>query len=1565
MRGLRLQTLVFSGILAAVIFMPGLALHAADLTLYCRASGGSETYPYDTYDKAFNGLSSLAAKITEVNAGYPTGSNYDLVSAQNKITVLLDNGLYTITSSISLPATFVTNANYHINIQNISGQIPTIMSSPIFTYNGFDIYADYTHITGLTMYQVNYTFYVYADNCIFNYITIPDADFGWRIEDADYNCILNSIVTFTWLGINIRQNCDYTTVDNCTVYYNNTNGGIYCGYNTEVGTTIRNCTIHSNQNYGIYIRGTIGAAAPYVITNNVFYDNGSNYQSNGIYVSSATASRIWIKNNTFYNHSTAAVYFVDGSQTNFCCNNIISIPNSGTSYGICLVGATANFFTGCNYNCFYRLPDGNGAGNVGFFNGVAQQALTTWRAATGYDANSFENSDPYFANVTAGSEDFHLKSTAGRWTGISWANDSVTSPCIDAGDPSSPYTNETGNNGGRVNQGAYGNTVYASRTPGGGGSGDAAVIYDGTLTGPVVSTYTMGFRFTVGASDLQVTSLMGYGTGAVKTSIWFDNGDLVASGSFSSPGSTWNEVSASATLYAGNTYRIGVYTTYWYYMSTGNPGARVYDSNKINATIEGYWGTGDGIPSVNSGTTIYGIPNFRYSIVSDATPPVVTNPHLQAGSSHTAGDGLSVSGAIVAGCTSLYVDYDSITEANPDCTGFLITVTGGSGAGFWQTDTTDSATPAPSQFTGLTLHGAAKLTCAVGHKDKNGNYGQSASMEYIVKPYQPLAPTVLQIPADCDSLSVNINPHASESALVEYAVYCITTGQWVQSDGTLGAAAVWRTDFAWAVTTLNGLTLGTYYSFQVRSRNFYNNSIYSEFSPAAGATVAGGASEAALIYDGTLSVPISSTNTMGFRFTVGGSDLQVTSLLGYGTGAVKTSIWFDNGDLVASGNFVSPGSTWNETPAPATLYAGLSYRIGVYTTSYYSMNTGNPGVRVYDSGKINATIDGYYSAGDSFPSIISTPTVYGIVNFKYSLINDTNPPAINNPHFQAGSLHTAGDGLSVSGAIVAGCASLYVDYDSITEANPDCTSFQLEIQDVFDDTVYDAADSATPAPALFSFAPVSGADRLQCRVGHKDKYGNYSEALSSTYYVNPYQPQAPAVAAVTGNGTVLNVNVLPHASENALVEHSIYCITTGQYVQTDGSLGSTSAWNTDAGWGTIRVTGLSAETQYGFRVQSRNLWSLSVLSEWSAVSECSTYYNTFSGIPDTLYINNGWETAQGGRANPFDLKDATPCMSAIYRDDNISAIAIAVQVQVGTDNDWTTAEIWTSGWLAFPTATPIPGERMPDVTYAGSALSFSTTYYWRIRVRNSSAAVSEWSDGNWFMIVPAYPPDAATGPDPANGATGVALAPTLTWNAANGADGYTVYFGTSQTPGLVDNTINLFYVPGTLLEGTTYYWRVDAYNGDGVTDGTLWHFTTCIMPSKATGPDPENGAVDVPVDCLLRWNSSTNCDGYVVYFGNSSTALDNVGVVAFNIYMPPTLKRNTRYYWRVDAYNGAGVTTGDLWTFKTAALPGVDKKKTTCGCMIPANEPMETRNIFGGLIPILIFTAIYIYFRRR
>ncbi len=91
------------------------------------------------------------------------------------------------------------------------------------------------------------------------------------------------------------------------------------------------------------------------------------------------------------------------------------------------------------------------------------------------------NGDPLFV----GGGDYHIFSTNdsyhnGEWPPLTassgtWTTDGSDSPAIDAGNPADSYANEPANNGNCINQGAYGNTVQASKS----GSG-SAISWDGS-----------------------------------------------------------------------------------------------------------------------------------------------------------------------------------------------------------------------------------------------------------------------------------------------------------------------------------------------------------------------------------------------------------------------------------------------------------------------------------------------------------------------------------------------------------------------------------------------------------------------------------------------------------------------------------------------------------------------------------------------------------------------------------------------------------------------------------------------------------------------------------------------------------------------------------------------------------------------------------------------------------------------------------------------------------------------------------------------------------------------------
>ncbi len=130
---------------------------------------------------------------------------------------------------------------------------------------------------------------------------------------------------------------------------------------------------------------------------------------------------------------------------------------------------------------FSNGTDGTGGGMRGTASLIIENCII-WDNSpdqlTGYNCSNVAYSDiddgvcagsngnitiaPLFADPSA--SDYHLKSQAGRWTASGWAIDVFTSACIDSGNPADIVNKEPNPNGNRVNMGAYGNTIQASKS---------------------------------------------------------------------------------------------------------------------------------------------------------------------------------------------------------------------------------------------------------------------------------------------------------------------------------------------------------------------------------------------------------------------------------------------------------------------------------------------------------------------------------------------------------------------------------------------------------------------------------------------------------------------------------------------------------------------------------------------------------------------------------------------------------------------------------------------------------------------------------------------------------------------------------------------------------------------------------------------------------------------------------------------------------------------------------------------------------------------------------------------
>jgi hypothetical protein len=238
------------------------------------------------------------------------------------------------------------------------------------------------------------------------------------------------------------------TMINCTITANSagfSSGGVFCGPTSSV--TMTHCTITSNtsQRWSGAMECAHGSA---ILTNCLIARNTATSGCGGV-----------------------ACAWTDGSMTISNCS-IWGNKAGQSSGGIAIwQGSTATVTNSIIWG--NEAPNGHeiSVEDPGSTLTIAYSNLAGGQAEVPLQGNSILNwgegnidADPCFADTDE--DDFYLKSQAGRWDPKSqtWVQDTVTSSCIDAGDPMSPIGWEPFPNGGFVNMGAYGYTLEASKS---------------------------------------------------------------------------------------------------------------------------------------------------------------------------------------------------------------------------------------------------------------------------------------------------------------------------------------------------------------------------------------------------------------------------------------------------------------------------------------------------------------------------------------------------------------------------------------------------------------------------------------------------------------------------------------------------------------------------------------------------------------------------------------------------------------------------------------------------------------------------------------------------------------------------------------------------------------------------------------------------------------------------------------------------------------------------------------------------------------------------------------------
>ena len=198
----------------------------------------------------------------------------------------------------------------------------------------------------------------------------------------------------------------------------------------------------------------------------------------------------------------------------------------------------------------------------------------------------------------------------------------------------------------------------------------------------------------------------------------------------------------------------------------------------------------------------------------------------------------------------------------------------------------------------------------------------------------------------------------------------------------------------------------------------------------------------------------------------------------------------------------------------------------------------------------------------------------------------------------------------------------------------------------------------------------------------------------------------------------------------------------------------------------------------------------------------------------------------------------------------------------------------------------------------------------------------------------------ASGPTPADGSLYPETWASMSWRAGDFAVSHDVYFGenlddvNNATP---DSDVfrgnqalgTEFFIagffgypyPDGLVNGTTYYWRIDEVNEaepNSPWKGPVWSFT--VPPKTAYFPVPDDGAEFVDLDVRLTWTPGFGAKLHFVVFGEDYDEVNNAdagtlsGTTSFS---PGPLQLAKTYYWRVDESDGLDTYKGEVWSFTT------------------------------------------------
>lgn len=425
-------------------------------------------------------------------------------------------------------------------------------------------------------------------------------------------------------------------------------------------------------------------------------------------------------------------------------------------------------------------------------------------------------------------------------------------------------------------------------------------------------------------------------------------------------------------------------------------------------------------------------------------------------------------------------------------------------------------------------------------------------------------------------------------------------------------------------------------------------------------------------------------------------------------------------------------------------------------------------------------------------------------------------------------------------------------------------------------------------------------------------YSNYSNTVTVTTPATPASPPtAPTgLTATTASTSQINLSWADSANDETgfYVERSPDNVTFTQIAV----LGATTSY---------ADTGLSASKTYYYRVRAYNGYGNSGYSNVANATTQTAPPAAPSGLSATAssssQINLSW-TDNANNASGYIVQRSP---------DNVTF------TQVGT--------VGANG-----------------NSYSDSGLSASSTYYYRVYAYNSGGNSGYSNTANATTL-----PSAPTAPTGLTATTASISQINLSWtDNANNVSGYIVQRSPDNVTFTQIATVGAnatSYADIGLTAGTTYYYRVCAYNsgGNSAFSNTANATTQTAPPTAPTGL---TATAISSSQINLSWTDSTNDETgfYIERSPDNVTFTQIASLGATTSYADSGLSASTAYYYRVRAYNAGGSSgysnvanaTTQTNTLPAVTLPievlGAAGTTQTASVSLPANQASQVAGLW-------------------